>query len=171
MKPMIVGISIILLCCYVFIFWYDLGEARARNYELKYAASEVSVSASLFLNLEEYSNGSKVFNRIEGNKAIDNQLRKLLKLDESLNPLPKSYWQDTISYKVYYFDDSDTVYPHLFKDSYTGFTYTITSPTVIVTINAGRARFRLPAFQGGAPVIRSAAHEWKGQGDRYLVPF
>src|SRR5665648_149469 len=102
MKPIIVGVSIILLCCYVFIFWYDLGEARAKNYELKYVAGEVSVSASLFISDEEFSNGKKVFNQVEGNKAIKHQLKNLLKLDESLNPLPNSYWQDTITYRVYY---------------------------------------------------------------------
>lgn len=137
---------------------------RLNNYyfkELKYICEEASASGSLFLNNSEYSNGRIVFNQTECDKAIRAQIINLLRLDDSMIPKSNSYWTDTIKYKVYYFDDSNTSYPYLFKDDDTFFTQVITDPTVIVTINAGKARYRIPLFKNTENFIRSAAHELK----------
>lgn len=161
MKPFIVGFATVLLSVFILVFNQDY---RQNNYyckELKYVAEEASASASLFTNSTDYSNGCIVFNQIEGNKAVKAQIINLLRLDNSLNPLSNSYWTDTISYKVYYFDDSNTSYPFLFKDTDTLFTQVVTDPTVVVTINAGKGRYRIPLFKNTGNFIRSAAHELK----------
>lgn len=178
MKQLIFGVAMVILCSMFLVFQND-DNTFIREYEkLKYVADEISNSGAIFKDLQEYSEGKLTFNYIEGNKAIDYQLKKLLKLDNSFIPL-SGYWRDKIHYKVYYFDNSNMMkvyedgnlveqtpftFNYLFKDKDTEYTKLIVDPTVVVTINAGRPRFRLSFLNDlNRQVIRSSAYEWKGR--------
>ena len=52
-------------------------------------------------------------------------------------------------------------YPYSHIDQWTNYNTIITSPTVVVTINAGAGRFRLKFFGDMPDVIRSASHVWE----------
>ena len=161
MKPFIVGLASILLSVFILVFNQDYRTNSHYFKELKYVAEEASVSASLFIDTNEYSAGRIVFNQAEGNKVIKAQIIEFLRLDDGMNPKSNSYWTDTVTYKAYYFDDSNTLYPYLFKDDNTLFTQVITEPTIVVTINAGKGRYRIPLFKNTGDFIRSSAHELK----------
>ena len=52
-------------------------------------------------------------------------------------------------------------YPYSHIDQWTDHNASITSPTVVVTVNAGVGRFRLKLFGNLPEVIRSASHVWE----------
>jgi hypothetical protein len=163
MKSAIVGIATILLSVFVTVFYQDLKQAELRNFELKYVAEELSASASLFINEQEYSRGRIVFDQTEALRAFDHQIKTLLHLDNGFNPLTTSYWTEKVTYRINFYDDSNTAYPYLFTDPDTMFTYVVTEPTVVVTLNTGKARYRISFLDSTDDNIRSAAHEWKNR--------
>lgn len=177
MKTFLAGIAIVLVCTFFTVFSQDYMVNQRQNFKLKYVADELSASGSMFFNLMEYAEGYIIFDEIEGLKAISKQVQDLLYLNDSYSPLKNSYWNEKIVWSAYFFDDTEVcriytnnrlveqkpfAYPYLFEEQATGFTTVITEPTVIVTINAGKARYRLPIFKDIQPTIRSSAHEWSG---------
>lgn len=172
------GIALVILCTIFTVFQQDNDRYIEEYEKLKYTADEVASSGAAYKDLIEYSYGKMVFNYAEGNKAVSYQIKALLKLDDSFNPL-NTYWRDKISYKVYYYDHSNIAkiyengslveeksfsFNYLFQDKDTGYTKLIVEPTVIVTINAGKPRFRLTLFDtSNIDAIRSTAYEWKGR--------
>lgn len=164
MKQFIITTAMVILWTISTIFNQDFNMLQERFFDLKYICEDAAADASLFYDTEEYSLGRKVFNQAEGIKAIENQIKNSMHLDNNFNPLNNSYWTEKVTYKAYFYDDSNTVYPYLFKDEDTMFAKAITSPTVIVTINAGQGRFRLP-FIPRYEMIRSSAYEWKERND------
>lgn len=177
MKPLIVGLALTILFTSFSIYQLDNNRHIRESEILKYVADECSASGSLYFDKAEFSIGKKVFNDIESLKAIEFIIKKSLHLDDSFNPLPNTYWTETIVFDVYYFDDSLTMrkytngvlveqnsfnYPYLFVDSKTSYTKAISEPTVIVTIDAGKPRYRL-LFLTPTNVIRSSAYEYQGR--------
>lgn len=163
MKEFLIGISVIILYCIINVFGQDFNLDMRQNFNLKYAANECSASGSLFYDPVKYSEGKIVFQQDKSKEAIEKQIKNLLKLDDSFNPLPGSYYQDKITYKVYFYDYNNTDFsiPNTHKDVDTGYTVSITSPTVVVTINSGKSRYRLTLFQNIGSTIRSGSHTWK----------
>lgn len=163
MKPFIIGLAafILSITCYSFLHDYNLN--RHGLADLRMVCEEASVAGSLFYYTIQYSNGKIVFNQVESKKAVEAVIAAMLRLDNGLNPTRGCYWQNQISYKIHFFDDSNTVYPYLFVDPDTGYTHLVRTPTVVVTINAGKARYTLPFLKNGADNIRSAAHAWEGR--------
>jgi len=49
------------------------------------------------------------------------------------------------------------------EDDWTSYNTVISDPTVVVTINAGAARFRVKFLDTNPDIIRSSSHEWKGR--------
>ena len=49
------------------------------------------------------------------------------------------------------------------KDDWTTYNTVISDPTVVVSINAGPARFRLKSLGSLPDIIRSSSHEWEGK--------
>ena len=163
MKPLFITVSTVLLCVFVMVAVQDMKQNEIQNYKLRYVTEELSVTGTLFFDRYEYSQGRKVFNQVESLEAMEHQIKDLLRLDDDLNPFNDSYWTERVSYEVYFFDDSNTVYPYLFTDDDTLFTFVVTQPACIVTVNAGKGRYRIPMFQNSGDNIRSAAHEWKSR--------
>jgi hypothetical protein len=159
MKPLITGVAIAILFSMFLVFQQDHNRFLRQQEDLKHIADDVAASTAGYCNEDEYSEGRFIFNQAEGNKVLEYQLKSLLHLNDSFVPQDR-YWKDKVSYKVYFFDDSNTTYPHIFVDADTGYTKAITQPTVVVTVNAGKPRYRLP-FMPLEDTIRSGAYEWK----------
>ena len=120
-----------------------------------------SFRAAQYILIEDYTDGKLIFNQSESTKAVEYILQKNLKLNSNLFPESNSYWQEQIHYEINFFDDSTTAYPYLYEDVNKFITLTITDPTVVITINVGKPRYRL--LDNPPNVIRTAAHEWKGR--------
>lgn len=131
--------------------------------------------------------GQVVFNESEGIKAIEYILKNWLKLEGVGNLTPKadSYYKDEINYTAYFFNEvideslgevfSCNVYKngkrideecfktinrsYIYKDNYLKYEKLITTANVIITINAGKARFRL-AFIKEPILIRSSGYDY-----------
>jgi len=110
--------------------------------------------------------------------AIKEQITSLLSADNSLVPVDNSYWSKLMEYKVYFYDDSGIckvyfnggfereevfTYGSTHRDDWTAYNTVITYPTVVVTINAGPARFRIKFLDAIPDIIRSSSHEWQGR--------
>ena len=163
MKPFIIGVATLLFSIMVYSFTHDFMQNKYYYKDLKYVCEESSIAGSLFINTNDYRDGRIVFNQSEALKAIDEQIKGMIRLDNSLQPLINSYWVDKIIYKTYFLDDSNTTYPYTFIDPDTNFTKSVVGPTIVVTINAGKARYNLPLFKNNANNIRSSAHTWEGR--------
>ena len=178
MKIFITALAVIVLYTFTITFTQDYRQAQRNSYRLKYACEELSASAATFYDMEQYSEGYTVFDTDQGMRAVEDQLINLLSVDGNSDPLSDSYWVDTLHYMVYFYDDSLVMkvytdgeftssksfsYPYFHKDQWTDYNAIITSPTVVVTINAGDPIFRLKLFGNLPDVIRSASHVW---GDR-----
>ncbi len=176
MKIFIITLAVIVLYTFTITFTQDYRQSQRNSYRLKYACEELSASAATFYDMEHYSKGYTVFDTGQGIRAIEDQIITLLSVDGDGNPIPDSYWTGALHYMVYFYDDSlvmkvytDGVftssksfsYPYSHKDQWTNYNAIITSPTVVVTINAGASRFRLKLFDNLPDVIRSASHEWE----------
>jgi len=88
-------------------------------------------------------------------------LHKNLKLSLELFPGTNSYFTQQIQYDIRFFDDSNTNFPYLYEDLINRFTLTISNPTVVIIVNAGKSRYKL--IDNPPDVISIAAHEWKGR--------
>ncbi len=163
MKPFIVGVAAFILTLFCYSFNHDFNLNRHALVDLRAVCEEASVAGTLFYYKDQYAVGKIVFNQEESRKAIEAVITSMLELDEELNPVQGSYWQEKVSYKAYFYDDSNTVYPHLYVDPDTGYTHLIKSPTIVVTINAGMARYSLQFLKNGPDNIRSASHTWEGR--------
>lgn len=163
MKAFIVGAAALILSLFCYAFNTDFNLNKHANNELRFVCEEASAAGTLFLEMNQFSTGRIVFNREESLRAIEAVIISMLKLDVNMNPTSESYWQEQISYNAYFYDDSNTTYPYLFTDPETGFVYLVKKPTVIVTINAGKARYSLQFLKNGPDNIRSAAHAWEGR--------
>lgn len=161
MKALIIGVCTVLLYCLTTVMVADMNAHKRQNEYLKYVCEQTAHSASTYYVTSEYGEGRKVFNQTEGIKIIEHQMKYLLNLDNGFTPAPDTYWQDNVTYKAYFFDDSNTTYPYDFIDDETGFSKTIKEPTVIVTINAGKARYKVSLIPSTGDNIRSAAYEWQ----------
>ncbi len=132
--------------------------------------------------------GQIVFNESQGIEAIECILKNWLKLEGkgNLTPSSNSYYIDRIDYMVYFFnedldDDSKEIFScnvyrngkkveiecfktnsriYMFTDSSLKYNKLITSANVIVTINAGRARFKL-SFIKSPLLIRSSGYDYE----------
>ena len=161
MKPFIVGMAILILSLFLYAFNSDLILNRHANADLRTVCEEASVAGTMFIYEDQYGNGNVIFNQDESKKAIEAEIKSMLRLNDDFTPFPASYWQDQVTYKAYFYDDSNTAYPYLFVDPDTGFTHLVKAPTVVITVNAGEARYSLQFLKNGADNIRSAAHTWE----------
>jgi len=162
MKAALFGVAVFFFSLFVWLFCHDYNLNHMYYMQLRTAVEEASVAASMFTEQTEEKEGRIVFNQVEGHEAIKAMLETMLRTDDSLNPSQESYWQDKITYNAYFYDDSNTIYPLSFTDSDTGFTFEVKRPTVIVTVNAGKARYTIKGVIDDTINIRSAAHEIVG---------
>ena len=180
MKSLLTGISTILLYAIILIVSFDSKMYLQQTDELKFITQELSATGALFLDYENYAEGDIIFKDKEGIKAINDQMKAFMKLDDENKPKENSYWQDIPQYTVYFYDDSGKCrvykngvfdrqfnfsYPHLHRDDDYDFKQTISSATVIVNINAGRPRLRFKPLREelqDIKTIRTSSHTWDG---------
>lgn len=163
MKAFLFGLAAFIFSLFVWLFCHDYNLNHIYYMQLRTATEEASVAAAMFIDPREESEGKIVFNQEEGHKAIRAIIKSMLKTNDSLIPVKESYWQEQISYNAYFYDDSNTTYPYYFTDPETGYKFTVYKPSVIVTINAGRARYTIKGVIDEAQNVRSAAHEIVGR--------
>ncbi len=175
MKPLLVGVALIIILLIMIVFQVDNYNYRLESNFLKYCADEASNSASLFYDEIDYSNGKKIYNEVEGLKVIEYVIENYLKTDATLVPLRSSYWKDKIQYTAYFFDDDllcsvykngikvnsfSFSYPYLYTDEDLNYKKSIGKSCVIVTINAGKTKYRLN-FIAKPFCIRSSGYEYE----------
>lgn len=158
MKTFIATLALVFMFNLFTVFQIDTDTHRRQLERLKFVAEECADSAALFYDQAYFSRGKIVYNQLEGNKAIEYMLKSNLKLDETFTPT-SGYWQDKIQVDTYYFDENTVTFPYEFEDGRTGYTKIIFEPTVIITIEAGRGRMRLPGINIDSS-IRSSAYEY-----------
>ena len=176
MKIFTTTLAVIVLYTFTITFTQDYRQAQRNSYRVKYACEELSATAATFYDREKYSEGYTVFETEQSLDAIKDQVTHLLSVDQNGSPIDNSYWLDKLDYMVYFYDDSLNMevyrdrefisskpfsYPYLHEDLWTEYNTIITSPTVVVTINAGNPRFRFNLFSDKPDIIRSASHIWK----------
>ena len=159
MKPFLFTIAMVILYSIFLIYQTDNNSYIRQLENLKYVADECAGAASLYYDEELFSKGLIVYNQEEGKKAIEYILKTSLKTESDLTPLSNSYWQEQIEYEVYFLDNSNTTFPVMFVDNRTSYNKLITEPTIIVTVDAGKPRFRL-SFLKPERVIRTSAYEY-----------
>lgn len=162
MKAFLFGLAAFIFSLFVWLFCHDYNLNHMYYMQLRTATEEASVAAAMFIDPWEESEGRIVFNQAEGHKAIKAIIKSMLKTNDSLIPVKESYWQDQIVYNAYFYDDSNTTYPYYFTDPETGYKFKVNKPSVVVTINAGKARYTIKGIIDETENIRSAAHEIVG---------
>ncbi len=175
MKPLIVGIALIIVILIMLVFQIDNYDYRLQSNFLKFCADEASNSASLFYYENEFKNGLKIFNEADGIKSIEHVIQNYLKTDNGLTPLRESYWSDKITYTAYFFNDNlscsvykngvktdsfNFTYPYLYTDKELNYKKSVGKASVIVTINAGKINYRL-SFIAKPICIRSSGYEYE----------
>jgi len=174
MKQLIFGFAILILWTTFNVFQVDNNKYVRYQEELKYHADECSNTAILNYDPIEYAQGNKVFDTLKANEKVKEILKLNLELDDNLQPLPNSYWQESIDYYTYFFDDtgikksyrngilqeqSPFSFNFMFTEPVTGYSKLITEPTVVVTLDAGKPYYRL-SFLNPSNVVRTSAYEY-----------
>ena len=181
MKQLLFGCAVTILWCFFAVYQLDNNQFIRMQENLKLQANECANTGSLYYDLEQFSEGKKVFDKNKANEAIEKILKLNLRLNNKLEPDKDSYWKKTIEYYVYYIDDSIDIkdsfemveykngilisaatsvsYNYMFKEPLTNYEKEITEPTIIVVINAGHPRFRLSFLEPG-DVVRSSGYEY-----------
>lgn len=174
MKVFITAAAMIVLWTMFFIYQTDTNKYTRELEHLKHTADECAASAALYYNDEKYGEGIKVYNQAEGNKAILYLMKNNLNLNDDLSP-KNPFFSGTVSYYAYYFDDSGYMYSYkngeyqgktaiafgyLFTEPSTGYKKLIAEPCVVVTINEGKANYKL-SFLKISDAIRTSAYEYK----------
>lgn len=160
MKTFLMGAAMVLLFTLFLYFQEDHDRFQRYDFRAKYAAEEAAAAAAQYIQNDQYGEGKLVFNQEEAIKAAEYMLKTHLSLDNQFKPIPGTYWLDQMSYKIEFFDESNTTFPKLYEHESNYFTMVITDPTVVITVNLGRPRYRV-VFKNAPPVFRTAAHTWK----------
>lgn len=162
MKQFLVGWAIVILCSNGFIFRQDYHMHQRQLNRLKFVCEEAAAAAAQYQNFDEYKNGKFVFNREEGIKAAEYIIKSNLKLDDNFMPGQNNYWQSKVTYKIEFYDEGNVNFSTqrpLYQHSSGMLTQVITSPTIVVSIEAGKPRYRQGIQVNNA--FRIAAHGWK----------
>lgn len=163
MKTFLVSIATILICTLFQVFQVDYNLHQLHLNKLKICTESAAAAAAQYKNNVAYSNGIYQFNQAEGIKAAEHIIKKNLNVNEDFTQKPGNYWQDTVTYTIQFFDDTNTTYPYTYTDAASGYTATIDEPTVIVAVSCGRARYRVPYITLIPESRRITAHEWVGR--------
>lgn len=168
MKWFLIGGAMFILCLSFTIFQNEYDRHHLEAEHVKFTAQEAAAAAAQYFVDTEYAEGRYVFNQAQGILAAEHIIKNDLELNDKFEPLPGSYWTEKVTYTIEFFDDKTitnmgtcTGYPCLYTHPTTDFVLTITQPTVIVTIYAGKARYTTLGLFEQPQVYRTGAHEWK----------
>lgn len=146
----------------MWLFWVyqvDYNAHQLNLYKLKFAAQEAAASGAQMLDLTSYSNGYIVFNSVGVYDAVKQSLIENLNLDTDLSFKSNSYWQGTclVNIQIYNYNNI----PNYYYDVETNFGRSITVPSVVVKVDAGGSRYRLPYINNSKKSIKIGIHEWR----------
>ncbi len=158
MKSFIIGMALFYVSMIFTIFQQDYNMHQEKLYELKFVAEESAAAASQYLQEQPYAEGKIVFNQIEGIKATEYIIKNQLRLDDNMMPKSNSYWQEQVSYTIHFYDDATTSFPYTYSTNDGTFVLVMTEPMVLISINAGKPRYRL--YNHVPDAIRIAGHGW-----------
>ncbi len=159
MKSYIIGIALFILFMFFTIFQSDYNRHQEQLQLLKYVAEEAAAAAAQYIIPNYYKEGYLVFNQTAGNLSANSVVRENMRLDSNLQPTLYSHWKEQISYMIDYYDDLNTEYPYELSRPEFNLVLMITAPTVIVTLNAGKADYRF--YKEPPDILTLAAHEWQ----------
>ncbi len=164
MKILLYFFAVILMLSSFSIYQIDNDSYSLMQEQLKHVADDCSAAAMLYYDEDFFSGGYKVFNKAEGNNAIEHLIQNNLK-------------QQPEEYFAYFFDGSGKMtayrgkqkikekdnieYPYLFTEELTGYKSLVNEPKVIVTINRGLFDYRLN-FMEDKRLIRTSGYEYVG---------
>jgi len=173
LKVLIMTCAISLLFSIFTLFQYDCNQLQLWEERIKWEADNAADAAALYYELEEFSEGTKVFDKSEGNEAVAYVLKDNLDPDGD-GAIRNEVLGDKFEYYVYYFDGNGTMtaykgttkicesafeFPYSFTEDLTGYTQTIAEATVIVTIDAGAFNYRL-SFIDDPDCIRTSGFDY-----------
>lgn len=159
MKELILAWALTIVCIMGLNIQGDTNMHQRQMAKLKFVCEEAAAGGAQFKDNVQYSQGNYVFNRIESKKAAEYYIKKNLNLDDSFNPIGNNYWTDKITYTIEFFDNSNTTFPYLYIHPSGAMVQVITEPTIVITINAGKPRYR--NIKNVPMAFRVAAHSWK----------
>ncbi|MEK5081084.1 hypothetical protein MKX73_19350 [Solibacillus sp. FSL W7-1436] len=144
------GVALIffLLVCYV--VFHETQLYQEHYLKAKYVVEEVATAGAQYNYLSDYADGYYNFYQDEGEKAIHHFIRSNFNLDNDLMPLEagKGYWHEQMKYEATFIDYQSpqyTAFPGTYSYTHFGKLHEITlnGPSVIVTLDVGRAPLRI----------------------------
>lgn len=164
MKIIIFAIIAIFIFMPIVVYQQEFSMNQLMLRDAKFVAEEAAAGAAQYIVRTEYAEGRYIFNQTEGKKAAEYIIKQNLNLNDDFTPKTGSYWTEKITYTIEFIDDT-TLIPaggaQLYTNAPYGFTQTMTAPTVVVTLNCGRARYSAPYSLTTTPSRVIAEHEWK----------
>jgi hypothetical protein len=159
MQELLISWALVIVCMTGIFGQEDINAHQRQLGKLKFVCEESAAGAAQFRVESQYSIGKYVFNQAESIKAAEYYIKKDLNLDNNFNPIGNNYWTDKITYTIEFFDDSNTAFPYLYKHPSGAMTQVLASPTIVITIYAGKPRYR--NIKNVPNSFRIAAHAWK----------
>lgn len=163
MKEMILGLSMSLLMITILLTIGDLDQYKEQRIRLKGVSEEVAAAAAQYKTLDKYADGFLHFEQTEGTKAANYTLQRHLNLNNTLVPQAPNYWINTpnVKYEITYIDysnyksylvnpaDDAVAFPKEYRFTHFGETFStiLFGPSVVVSINAGKANYRVDFLQ------------------------
>ena len=163
MKEFIVGIGLFIVFTFSIIYQHDYNRHQEEIHRLKAVSEEVAAAASQYFNRSQYGEGFYVFNELEGIKAAEIVIRTNLYLNDDLSPKNYSYWKNTdkVKYQMDLISSTKIVsvtngvisktvpdttpFPKTYSFIHYGVQRSpiLFGPSVVVTINTGKASYTL----------------------------
>lgn len=153
------AVLLTVLFAFIMNIQMNLDTDKTATRQLKNAAELAAHDASLSLNSTNLVDGSIVFDVQQATKNIKESLKFHLDLDDSLNPLSDSLYQDNVTVEYLEFiDDSNATFPFNYYNPQYDIVDTLQGPSVIMVISTDSPRY----FAGDSIKIRQAAvYEYK----------
>lgn len=165
MKEFIVGLGISILFILTLAYQTDTHLHQEFKVRLKVAAEEAAAAGAQYFSRERYGDGYYVFNEAESKKAIKHLIQSYLKLNDDLSPTEMTYWNQSgnIKYEVTFVNSDDQSFPTTINVNHFGIeqSHILFGPSVIVTINAGKARYKLIDITKRADNLTTAIHTFE----------
>lgn len=174
MKIYIIFMALLMTNLSFLVYQSDMTDLLLLENEMKTAAEEAACGAGQYYDEASFSEGYYVFKRAEGLKWTEHFLSRYTGEAAGEAPLRVSVIESLES-EVYFFDDSgkcnvykngefhecfEFEYPYITVDD-EGYEFVVTSPSVVVKLNAVfHDIFRLP-FLKYDNIVRSAMYEQK----------
>lgn len=173
MKAFLTGVAFIILLTFFNTFQIEQDAyIRAQEY-IKVMCDDMAGAAILFVDEGAFSQGKKVYEKTISQQTVKNLVMANMDLKSNLSPNESSYWNTSIDYTTYYFDDTgymsvyknglflsqeNFTYGSVFTDPETEYKKLITEATVIVTLKTDYPVYKAH-WMNWPEIVRSSAYE------------